>query len=343
MDLEAGSSSAQPPPGPSSNSLEVNALRRRLASLELQLSQATSGLVPLPVQYAIMPGAKVPADRPRPEVAPAIFAAMRDSGMLPRAMPLHLLVISDNIEERRKVNALAREQNERPHAVCSLRVHEAMDVDQAVSLIRSGVICHIVFFCIDASQSDASLRQGVDRLRLGLGLGDIVPIVAVLETHLPVAAVGSLERIDVSLVQQVLRGGAHAVMVKPIGIEALANAWQHCLRRDPMLFERSSADARARSVQAGRGSPIAGPPPSREELEQLREQLRARQTGSVFPAAASAPSGALSRTPHRSPLLGGVGVGPAPADESPLLPPRQRRPSPTYDDEDNDGAACKQQ
>ena len=39
--------------------IEVNALRRRLASLELQLSQATSGLVPLPVQYTIMPGAKV--------------------------------------------------------------------------------------------------------------------------------------------------------------------------------------------------------------------------------------------------------------------------------------------
>ena len=158
MDLEAGSSSAQPPPGPSSNSLEVNALRRRLASLELQLSQASSGLVPLPVQYTIMPGAKVPADRPRPEVAPAIFAAMRDSGMLPRAMPLHLLVISDNIEERRKVNALAREQNERPHAVCSLRVHEAMDVDQAVSLIRSGVLCHIVFFCIHAKSLETFIK-----------------------------------------------------------------------------------------------------------------------------------------------------------------------------------------
>ena len=239
---------------------EIAALRARVAALEMQLTVASSStLVPLPLRSHELPTTR---QRLRPEVTPDIFEALSGSELLPRSVPLHILCVSSVPEERRHIAALAREANEIGNAITTIVVHEASDVDQAVSLIRAGALCDLVL--LSADSGSGLVRLAVSAVRKVVH--EEVPVVVALEgkgeNEGGSGSAGA--QVDLTLVHIAIRCGADGLLLRPIGREFLVNAWQHCLRRGPLFFERKLArtpPSAGRSPSSGSVSPSMNPVP----------------------------------------------------------------------------------
>ena len=209
------------------DSEQLAALRSRVATLEAQLAAKRAAAVamslpaPLRTHDLPAPAAHLSGGRPRPEVSPEIFDVLRDGDLLPRAVPLHIVCVASTAE-RKRIGALARKANELASSVIRAVLHESADAEQAVGLLRAGVLCDLVLLCAD---SDADLvRLAVSAVRKEVR--DTVPIVV------------AMEEVDLKVINIAIRCGADALVLRPFGADFVYNAWQHCLRREPLFFER---------------------------------------------------------------------------------------------------------
>ena len=147
-------------------------------------------------------------------------------------------------------------------------MHEASDVDQAVSLIRAGALCDLVL--LSADSGSGLVRLAVSAVRKVVH--EEVPVVVALEGKGENEGSGSAgAQVDLTLVHIAIRCGADGLLLRPIGREFLVNAWQHCLRRGP----RHEVDLRVGVQPGGEG-------------RLRRELLRARGTA---PGCGGGPSG----------------------------------------------------
>ena len=136
------------------------------------------------------------------------------------------------------------------------------DVDQAVSLIRAGALCDLVL--LSADSGSGLVRLAVSAVRKVVH--EEVPVVVALEgkgeNEGGSGSAGA--QVDLTLVHIAIRCGADGLLLRPIGREFLVNAWQHCLRRGPLFFERKLArtpPSAGRAPTSGSRSPSMNPVP----------------------------------------------------------------------------------
>jgi DNA-binding NarL/FixJ family response regulator len=270
--MDAGEASGSPgEPDAVAESELIAETRLRADTLETELAKketaSSANFVPL------MIGPR------RPEVSLSIFEALREMRILPRDVPLHILFISLSTEERLRVNALTRTANEQPNSLTTISLHEAVDVNRAVGLLRAGTLCNLVLYNAEDADGDAiRLRQAVSQLRQAMA--DTVPLVVAMPS------------VEPALIRTALTCGADTLTLSPIGVETLADAWQRCIRRDPTFFEHMAAAAiRPRAAAAEQQSMETSP----------AESLRRRTAAAASPGAAGGSADEL--------LMGGGAVG----------------------------------